>query len=80
MDRRGWLIPIVSMAVPNLIIIGIAYGVLTSEMKLFSKTLNNVVKELKATNQNFQQLQITTTSLNEKVKYHEQRIRDLEHP
>ncbi|MGB1293567.1 MAG: hypothetical protein ACPG5Z_15580 [Pseudoalteromonas sp.] len=68
------------MAVPNLIIIGIAYGVLTAEMKLFSKTLNNVVEELKATNQNFQQLQITTTSLNEKVKYHEQRIRDLEHP
>ena len=72
--------PLLTMAIPNLIIIGIAYGVLTSEMKLFSSTLSEVVKELKATNYNFQQLQISATALTEKVKYHDQRISNLEHP
>jgi len=50
MSKPDWSSPLVLFSVVHLVILGITYGTMTTEMKNFSGTLSEVVDELKKTN------------------------------
>lgn len=50
MKKADWSTPFVLFAVVHLVILGITYGTITTEMKNFTSTLSEVVIELKKTN------------------------------
>lgn len=50
MSKPEWSNPLVLFSVVHLVILGITYGTMTTEMKNFNKTLSEVVTELKKTN------------------------------
>jgi len=50
MKKAEWSTPFVLFAVVHLVILGVTYGTITTEMKNFTNTLSEVVIELKKTN------------------------------
>jgi hypothetical protein len=75
-------LPVLITAAVHLIIIGIAYGTVKSEMKSFNDLLGDVVVELKKTNESIQKMQQTDIKLIMNQEYINQRIDKLEtkHP
>jgi len=73
-----WPVPLILFTVTHLVIIGVTYGTLTSEMKNFNSSLNQVIIELKATNSTVIELKENDIRLKLQHEYAVKRLEALE--
>ena len=70
--------PLVLFTITHLLIIGAIYGTFTAEMSALTKSLSEIVIEMKISNQSIQQIKQVNLKQELQIKYSEEKIAKLE--
>lgn len=77
-NKIAWNTPLVLFTISHLVIIGATYGTITSEMGALTKSLADVVIEMKISNQSIQQIKEVNLRQELQIQYSQEKIQKLE--
>jgi hypothetical protein len=78
MSKKPWLIPLLAMAIPQLFMMGVAYGVISIQVETVKTAVTNIANIVKENGEIMRAAQLVTVSHSSELRHHEQRIKDLE--